>query len=305
MKTTFLLLAGIVALALAPEVSAAPVVNLVKEPTVIKAASAGRTLFEYQSAPAVAFKPYIFQLYSPGGVAVLRDAPKDHIHHHGLMFALGVNGVTFWEEVIRKVTIGGRETPLSTDVRHGCITQQLDWHSTNGAVLLHETRTLTPHTNQNVTLLTWRCRLETPPGTNAVDLFGHPYYGLGMRFLQSMDQVCTFQNSSGQPGEKLNGDLRLVPAMWVACTGPAGDKFVTIAIFDHPGNLRYPAKKFTMAAPFSYIATTLNWAEPLQLKAGKPLDLCYGVAVWDGKVDAAQIEQACRQWQQLTPARAR
>lgn len=218
------------------------------------------------------------------------------------MFAIGVNGVTFWEEKTKKL-IGGYQVPLQTDGRGGSITQQLDWRSTNGAVLLHETRTLTPHPDQNATLLTWRCRLETPPGTNAVNLSGHPYYGLGLRLLQSLDKVATFQNSSGQPGEKLYNDLRLVPAAWVAATGPVGEKFVTVAIFDHPGNFRYPAIKFTMSQPFAYLATTLNWKAPFQLKAGVPLDLCYGVAVWDGKMDAAQIERACRQWQELTAHR--
>lgn len=87
----------------------------------------------------------------------------------------------------------------------------------------------------------------------------------------------------------------------MACTGPADGKIVTIAIFDHPGNLRYPSLKFTMAAPFAYISTTLNLLkEPFQLKAGEPLNLCYGVAVWDGQIDAAQVDQACRQWQELT-----
>jgi len=301
MKPT-LLLAGVVALALTQEISAAPAVNLIKEAAVIRAAIAERTLFEYQSAPTVAFKPFVFQLFSPSGVAVLRDAPKDHIHHHGLMFAIAVNGVAFWEEILKGKTTGGREVPLQTDVSDGSITQQLDWQSTNGAVLLHETRTITPHTNADATLLTWRCRLETPPGTNAVNLTGHSYYGLGMRFLESMDTNAVFLNSTGQPGEIERGDLHLMPAAWVACTGPVGDKFVTIAIFDHPKNFRYPTRKFTMAKPFAYIATSLNLLkEPFQLKAGAPLDLCYGVAVWDGKVEAAQIEQACQAWQKLTP----
>jgi len=35
------------------------------------------------------------------------------------------------------------------------------------------------------------------------------------------------------------------------------------------------------------------------LQTGEPLDLCYGVAVWDGTSDAAQIEQTCQQWQKL------
>jgi len=294
-----LMVAGIFALASFREAFAGP--SLVREPAAIVATSDGRPMFEYRFAPGVAFKPYIFQLYSPGGVPVLRDAPVDHIHHHGLMFAVAVNGTTFWEEVINQVAIGGHQIPRETDVAGGCIRQQLDWMTPAGEFVLRETRSIQPLANPAATLLTWRCRLETPPGRESVTLSGHPYYGLGARLLESMDKVCKFSNSSGLPGEIVRGDLRLVPASWVACTGPTPDgRMVTMAIFDHPGNFRYPSQKFTMAVPFAYIATTLNWKEPFPLKAGEPLDLCYGVAVWDGEIPPEQIENACRLWQEST-----
>ena len=44
------------------------------------------------------FKPYVRELYTLRGENVLRDAPPDHLHHHGLMYAVCVNGINFWEE---------------------------------------------------------------------------------------------------------------------------------------------------------------------------------------------------------------
>ncbi len=44
------------------------------------------------------FKPYVRELYTLRGENVLRDAPPDHLHHHGLMYAVWVNGINFWEE---------------------------------------------------------------------------------------------------------------------------------------------------------------------------------------------------------------
>jgi len=44
------------------------------------------------------FKPYLRELYTLRGENVLRDAPPDHLHHHGLMYAVYVNGINFWEE---------------------------------------------------------------------------------------------------------------------------------------------------------------------------------------------------------------
>src|SRR5690606_22625381 len=46
----------------------------------------------------VPFKPYVRELTTPSGTNVIRDAPADHLHHHGLMFAVTVDGVNFWEE---------------------------------------------------------------------------------------------------------------------------------------------------------------------------------------------------------------
>lgn len=288
----------ILTLVFVSEVSAAP--SFVREQNVIKAANDGQPMFEYQFAPDAAYKPYIFQLYSPGGVPVLRDGAPAHPHHHGLMFGVGVDGVTFWGETIPKNDIGGHQIPRQTEVRDGLISQQLEWRTPSGELALCETRTIQPLSNRDATMLTWRCRLEAPVGKEAVTLSGHPYYGLGARFPESMDKVATLSNSSGQPGESVGGDHFLVPASWVACTGAAADgRVITVAIFDHPQNLRYPSQKFTMATPFAYISSTLNWKEPFPLKAGEPLELCYGVAVWDGKMEPSQIDQACRQWQEL------
>ena len=41
------------------------------------------------------FKPYVRELYSLNGVNLLRDAPADHLHHHGLMYTIRVNDLNF------------------------------------------------------------------------------------------------------------------------------------------------------------------------------------------------------------------
>ena len=56
-----------------------------------------RPLLRYRYAD-VPKKPYVDQLFSPAGVEVLRDSPPDHKHHHGLMYALAVDKINFWEE---------------------------------------------------------------------------------------------------------------------------------------------------------------------------------------------------------------
>ena len=57
------------------------------------------------------FKPYVERLFTPKGVQVLRDAPHDHVHHHALMLAFGLNEeLDYWGEVHAKVAgrqVGG------------------------------------------------------------------------------------------------------------------------------------------------------------------------------------------------------
>ena len=262
-----------------------------------------RTLEYRQTASPT--KPYVRKLFTPGGVQILRDLVPDHKHHHGLMFALGVNGVDFWGEETGAGTEKPRDPTGTTIVSFldaPCLRhiQTLDWCDTHGKQLLVERRevgTLTLKSSAPVTLVLWNSELSTAEGVDAVKLDGHHYYGLGMRFLKSMDSGGRFFNSAKQPGEIVRGSERLVAAKWCAYTAKADGKLVTVAIFDHPSNPRHPNKMFTMSPPFAYLSATLNlWKEPLALKAGGKLKLSYAVAAWDGEPSAEQIESLYEKW---------
>ncbi|MBM3860774.1 MAG: hypothetical protein FJ395_14135 [Verrucomicrobia bacterium] len=244
--------------------------------------NAGKPAAEYRHAN-VPFKPYVAQLYSPKGAGVLRDNVADHLHHHGLMFAIAVNGVDFWAE---KPTCGKQlERKLET---HGnSLTQWLDWTAPDGKVLMSEERTVTVHPGP-VTLLTWRSRLSSK---EEVTLTGSHYFGLGMRFITEMDKIARFINSANATGDVVRGSERLTSTKWNACIAHN----VTVVLFDHPSNLRHPSRMFTMNVPFAYQSATLNlWKEPFTLK--EPLDLRYGVAVWDGEQTAEEIERQYQRW---------
>jgi hypothetical protein len=254
----------------------------------------GQPALEYQRA-ASPYKPYVAQLYTPRGVAVLRDAPADHLHHHGLMFAVSVEGASFWEER----PTSGRQEPRTFKAEPSRLIQTLDWKLPDGRVVLVEERTLAIQRERGApaTMLTWRSRLQAPRDPATVTLTGSHYYGLGARFVASMDQNGAFSNSAGATGEVVRGTERLTPAAWCAYAAAVDGKPVTVAIFDHPSNLRHPARMFTMAAKFAYLGATLNlWKEPYTLAGGRPLDLRYGVAVWDGKADRAAIAGLYERW---------
>ena len=263
----------------------------------------GRPVLQYR-ATDVPFKPYVKELYTPGGIQILRDLVPDHKHHHGLMFAIAADGVDFWSELKtcgRQVSAGLENVKSSAQNGNASasFTQHLVWMSPDDKEELREHRTLELHrvkvAGGDATLLTWRSRLETPPGKDSVKLTGSHYFGLGMRFVTSMDAEGRFTNSEGAEGPLVRGSERVTPAKWCAYTSTAGGKPVTVAMFDSPKNSR-PARFFTMR-PFAYLSATLNlWKEPMVLKAGEPLDLCYGVALWDGQTEPAGVAELYRKW---------
>lgn len=270
---------------------------------VAKTGGGGILWYRYENVP---FKPYVQRLLTPNGTNVLLDAPPDHLHHHALMFAVAVDGVNFWEEqnnpgrqkhkaFANYVEMGDTETPHVAG-----FDEQLEWiNPAKEELLLNELRMIRVYQDKapGATVVTWRSKLESPPGKKSVTLSGSHYFGLGSRFVRSMDADGQFRNADNKPGEIFRGEEELVRSNWCAYTATADGKLVTVAMFGHPENPRHPATWFTMAKPFAYLSATLNLhEEPMKVDSEKPLVLCYGVALWDGRVSNEKIEQAYRWW---------
>ena len=251
----------------------------------------------------VPYKPYVQELNSPAGINVLRDNVPDHLHHHALMYAIAVDGVNFWEEqkapgVQKSLDVG--DVVRVGKVRTAGIQENLDWiNPRTNEILLKERREIQvgPMKSEGATLLTWDSKLSVPPGRDSATLTGSHYFGLGMRFVKSMDAIGEFCNADGKEGKIYRGEERLVRSNWCAYSAAVDGKPVTVAMFGDSSNPRHPTTWFTMAKPFAYVSATLNLhAEPLQIAVGKPLELRYGVAVWDGYVKAAAIQRLYDKW---------
>mgnify|MGYP000369888321 CR=1 FL=1 len=303
--------AGWVALAILPLGANAQQVEVAEQSGIVQFLLDKRPVMVYRATGAPK-KPYVLELRTPAGLNVLRDAPADHKHHHGLMLALGVDGVDFWSEEANC----GRQ--VQNDLQTHCtsesttdpagrqttrfqfsLQQQLAWLAPQGTRLLLEQRklSLTRSEDGKATLLCWQSLLEPAPDKHKAVLDGRHYFGLGMRFVASMDKDGVFFNADGKDGEVVRGTEKLTPVRWMAYTASVDGKPVTVAIFDHPKNPRHPAPVFTMTGGFAYMSATLNlWKEKLEIPAGKPLLLRYGVALWDAKAEPHQVEALYRQW---------
>ena len=278
--------------------------HVMRSKEIVTVSAGGRQVLEYRHVPSP-LKPYVCKLFSPAGVQILRDSPGDHKHHHALMFALAADGVNFWEETDGQGAENARSLRLlkgkiRSGMQHAGFTQGLEWvNRRENRVILAEQRTLEvlDAADVNATLISWTSRLKPAADRDSVPLTGSHYFGLGMRFIESMDSSGRFFNADGLHGEVVRGSERLTATRWCAYEALAGDQKVTVAVFDHPSNPRHPARMFTMTTPFAYLAATLNlWKEPLTLKRDAPLELVYAVAVWDGTVDPLQIEAVYRRW---------
>jgi hypothetical protein len=181
----------------------------------------------------------------------------------------------------------------------------LDWVGAAGKPSAREVRKITvwPTAGLDATLLSWATRLEPAAGKQQITLGGSDYFGLGMRFLVSMDKVGEMLwADSAQRLPTPAPHYQLTRSAWVAYHAPANGKPVTVAIFDHPKNPR-PAVMFSMTNPFAYLSATLHLSkEPMTITKDRPLAVRYGVAAWDGTKTAAEIQHVYDRWVALESA---
>lgn len=265
----------------------------------------GKMLLEYRSQ-SNPMKLYVSKWFTPAGIQILRDSPHDHVHHRALMFAVGVDGCDFWSEEPadqygKQVATGALSTSSASSNGDTRVTlqQAIRWDTPQQVCAANESRTivLDAEANAKYSLLTWCSTLSPPEGKTTIELWGRHYFGLGARFIESMDKGARFVTPGNETGREVRGTEKVTRANWCALYGDADGKPVTVAMFDAPENPRHPAAWFTMTDPFAYLSATLDLdVEKLTVTSDKPLKVCYGVAAWDGHVKKAEIERAYQAW---------
>lgn len=258
-------------------------------------------------------KPYVRELYNLRGDNVLRDAPPDHLHHHGLMYAIRINGTNFWEEVEtpgieKSVRLLAHKTGKSTGgLPQAQFTQLIHWlPSANRSVadsaavaLLIERRTLTltvDEKNQEVALR-WDAAFEVGKNAGKITLHGSQYNGLGLRLPKSFDRVARFQNSEGAPPTGANTQS-LLPAKWTSVSGVMDERNVMVVLFGHSKNARGAGTFFSMLEPFAYLSATQGLdKEPLGHSAGDKFALSYLLVVYPDTKPRQFIQQRDERWE--------
>ncbi|MCF7675273.1 MAG: PmoA family protein [Akkermansiaceae bacterium] len=247
-------------------------------------------------------KSYIAQLFAPAAkpFPLLEDSPADHVHHHGLMLALGGDPTDFWTEV--GVPNSGTQQPVgSTPFADGDgFSHTLHWLATDGTRVLDETRSVRVRASGTgvdaVHWLDWQSVLTPAPGRESVKLWGHHYFGLGLRLAPQWSNKGTFlwQDTRGQT--TVRGDEKLTPGRWCAATLTDQGQPVTVLMLSHPDNPR-PGAWFTMSQPFCYLSATYDLEKnPFVLAKGQSWTLRHSLAVFGKPTAAAALEQAAQAW---------
>jgi len=256
------------------------------------------------------FKPYVRELYTLSGENVLRDSPADHLHHHGLMYAVRINGVNFWEErespgVEKPVKLLGYYSGKSVNgLPQATFTQLIHWlaptnrnaANSEAVALLIEKRTLRLTVNEKAgeLALRWDASFKIC-SAGKVTLTGTDYNGLGLRLPQSFDHVAVFKNSEKSPyvGPKTRDNI---PAKWTSATGKTIKGEITVALFANPGS---NPVFFTLLDPFAYLSATQGLdKKPREYSASDKFGLSYLLTVYDEPKSAEFLQQRYEAWGQ-------
>lgn len=256
-------------------------------------------------------KPFIKELYTLSGQNVLANAPSDHLHHHGIMYAVEVNGVDFWHES-NNTGIQHPAQLISQYAGKGAgglpeagFTQLIYWvepadrHTSSRATALlveHRRITFTADESNREILVRWDSSFEVGDKANRVRLSGDVYNGLGLRFPRAFDAVAVHRNSEKEPD--LSGSRTDVSqARWSSIAFDLPGQPLTLAVFGDPGNAQGHAQFFTMLTPFAYITATQGVdKQPLEYSAGATFHLSYLIAVYEGFKAPGFLDQRA-QWQ--------
>lgn len=280
---------------------------------------AGRLTVRYREQPVMVYafatkqwKPYVKELRTPRGDDVLLDAPSDHLHHHGLMYAITVNGTNFWEEA-SDPGVQRPAGPPSVEAKSESgappsvvIRQPVHWIArvhrgvadTRPVALLEEDRTLTLTVDSRggEVALRWQGAFTAGQAAPQVVLSGSVYFGLGMRMARVFDGTADRLNSAAAPYLAPNGGDEATAAFWTSMGQKVADRDVTVAMFAHPANAGRSVF-FSMLNGFAYVSGTQELDKvPLQYQQGEKFALDYLVTVRERKLDTGELEKRYGEW---------
>ena len=255
-------------------------------------------------------KPILYPINGPGQIGMTRNWPMqpdvegdahDHPHHKSMWFSHEINGVDFWAEK------GGITKVLAIDTKSGgknsFRTSSFWVRKDNGKTMLTDLTTYRFDFDEKSRWIDLEVALsashgdvtfdDTKEGTFAIRT--HPDLRLSANPKQGVEEVFgSALNSNGETGKGIWGKA----AKWVLYSGPIDGVPMSVAIFDHTGNVRHPttwhAREYGLVAanPFGlhHFQGEEKGAGAFTITNGEKLVLRYRAVFAAGILTAKEVE---------------
>jgi hypothetical protein len=248
-------------------------------------------------------KPYLWPVYSEGGVPITRDWPMgdkelsaDHPHHKSIWTAYGdVNGVDTWGEGRNSGSQRTDAVDFGSGDAYGWITAKNTWLTNDGKPVISEAREYRFYASKE------RARLMDVIVTFTADhgdaKFGDTKEG-GILAYRIRDQITTKNNGTITLDKKVD-DPWGQDSAWTDYAGPIDEFGVRgLAVFDHPDNMRHPSRwhirdyGLNGANVFGlsyFVGEEANG--DFTLKAGESVTFKYRVFIHTGEAEFAKVAE--------------
>jgi putative heme-binding domain-containing protein len=233
-------------------------------------------------------RPYLHPVRDVSGKIVLTDdRPSDHPWQHGIFTGFHkVNGVNYWLE-----DQGRQRFVRLLDLKEE--DKRVSWRSLtelvapDGQVVLDEEQTVTVHAP--ATAHAYRVDFDISLRAKKKDVtFGKFQVG-GLAVRMPWDEahpLHTHLNATGATGRLATDQKR---AAWCTVERPFGKGIFGIAVFDHPANPNHPVG--WRVDQQGLINPAISLAGDWSLKAGQERVLRYGILIYQGPGQAADLER--------------
>lgn len=256
-------------------------------------------------------RPFLYPLLGAGGTPLTRNFPMkkvegeetDHKHHRSLWFTHGdVNGIDFWSEDRAFGKVVHKRFLKTASGNVGTISTENEWITADGKTVCTDVRTMSFSGNATTRFIDFEVTIRADHGDVT---FGDTKEGsMALRLNESM----RLKAAKGQPPGKgrivnregVRDDKTWgVKSPWVYYYGPVGDKTAGVAMFDNPGNPRFPTwwhvRDYGLFAanPFGIhdFEKKTKGVGDMKIAAGKSVTFRYRIVLTEGDEKAAKIEE--------------
>ncbi len=260
-------------------------------------------------------KPYLYPLSTARGATVTRHFPMetfpgetdDHPHQRGLFFAHGdINGTNFWateagSDIPNMGHMKLRKAPEAKGgAKSGTIRAVFDGIDAHGRPIMTETRGIVFYSDPRLRTIDYEIEIRATERLVFADTKEGTF---GIRLATSMteDKGGRMVNAEGKETEKNVWGQR---SPWVDYAGPVDGRTVGVAIFDNPGNPRYPT--YWHARAYGLFAANVFGVRDftgdktrdgsMTVERGQAIRFRYRVTIHEGDAKAAGIAELYRQY---------